>query len=30
MGPATSVTNASEELWTFFRRFSRLDAPPLK
>lgn len=29
MGPATSVIDASEELWAFFRRFSRPDAPPL-
>jgi len=29
LGPATSVIDASEELWAFFRRFSRPDAPPL-
>ncbi len=29
LGPATSVIDASEEMWRFFRRFSRPDAPPL-
>lgn len=29
MGPPTSIIDASEELWKFFRRFRRPDAPPL-
>ena len=29
MGPGTFVIDASEEVWSFFRRFSRPDAPPL-
>ena len=29
LGPATTVIDANEELWSFFRRFSRPDAPPL-
>lgn len=28
-GPATSIVDASQEAWKFFRRFSRPDAPPL-
>jgi poly(3-hydroxybutyrate) depolymerase len=30
LGPATGVIDASEEMWRFFRRFSRPDAPPLE
>jgi polyhydroxybutyrate depolymerase len=30
IGPATSIIDASEELWKFLRRFSRPDAPPLR
>jgi polyhydroxybutyrate depolymerase len=30
LGAPTRVVNASEEMWTFFQRFSRPDAPPLQ
>jgi polyhydroxybutyrate depolymerase len=29
LGQATSVIDADEEMWTFFRKFTRPDAPPL-
>lgn len=29
LGSATSVVDASEEMWRFFRRFRRPGAPPL-
>jgi hypothetical protein len=29
LGAATSVISANEEIWRFFRRYSRADAPPL-
>jgi len=30
LGPPTAVVDASEEMWRFFQRFTRPDAPPLR